>query len=147
MSKEQFIFEKKIYLKDINLYGTAYFARYFEWQGEAREEFFKSAVSDYITFLNSGIILITKAASMEYIHEVKALDTLIIVITIGNVTRASFEMIFAYKNKKNDTVLAKGKQKILFANKDGKIIPIPDIIKEVGRKYLNPVQKAFLKLT
>lgn len=146
MAKKEFVFEKTIYLTDANIYGNAYFSRYFDWQGMAREEFLKQVLPDYVSFFKSGTMLITKSASVEYTHEIKVLETVVVSISIGNVTRASFELIFTYKNKETNQIIATGKQVIILANSSGKIIPIPEALKEGAKEYLNKLQRAFLKM-
>lgn len=148
MTKKEFIFEKTIYLADANIYGNVYFSRYFDWQGMAREEFLKQVLPDYDSFFKSGIKLITKSASVEYIHEVgvNALEIVIISVTIGEVKRASFELIFTYKGKKTNQIIARGKQRVFLVNADNKIIPIPKPLKEGAREYLNKFQKMLLKI-
>lgn len=146
MGKKEFVFEKTIYLADTNIYGNAYFSRYFDWQGMAREEFLRQVLPDYVSFLKSGTKLVTKSASVEYIHEITPLEIVVICVTIGEVKRASFELIFTYKNKNTDQVIATGKQRVFLVDAQDKIIPIPTPLKEGARDYLNKFQKILLKM-
>ena len=52
------------YLKDTNLYGNIYFARYFEWQGVVREAFLYECLNNQLNLLND-YILVTKSASID----------------------------------------------------------------------------------
>src|SRR5437762_1629723 len=62
-----FVFLKTVYLSDTNAFGNTYFAKYFEWQGMARESFFNRVLfPDQQAFLASGIKLITAEAEHKY---------------------------------------------------------------------------------
>lgn len=59
--KKEFNFSKTVYLSDTNMEGNVYFARYFNWQGEAREEFYRQHYPLHL--LQSGLKLITVNAT------------------------------------------------------------------------------------
>ena len=125
MSKE-FIFEKTVYLSDTNAFTNAYFAKYFEWQGMAREAFFRKIMPNPNFLLESGINLITKRAAIEYKHEVYLYDDLEIGLKVGAVKQSSSDLIFTYRRVRDDLVIATGYQTVVFADKNGKLIKIPE---------------------
>lgn len=135
MSKE-FNFEKTVYLEDTNAFGNAYFARYFDWQGTAREEFFKQIMPNPKILMESGIKFITISASMEYQKEAVLYDEIIINVKPTKVRMTTFELIFRFIRKSNQEVIAEGRQKIGFTNASGKIIAIPAQILLGGKSYL-----------
>lgn len=135
MAKKEFIFEKVVYLTDTNLYGNTYFARYFDWQGMAREEFFKQIVGDYSSFLKTGIKLVTIEAYLKYWRETTLFDNVIIKVTLENIQVATFELHFTYINKKTEQLVAEGKQKIGFVDSSNKVIPIPQFLKDSWLKF------------
>ncbi len=129
MSKE-FVFEKTVYLSDTNAFGNAYFSKYFEWQGMAREAFFRKIMPNPNFLMESGINLITKKAAIDYKHEVFLYDDIEIGLKVGAVKQASSDLIFSYMKKKDGLVIAMGYQTVVFADKNGKMIKIPaEIIK------------------
>jgi len=129
-----FIFELTVYLKDVNLFGTGYFSRYFDWQGMAREEYFMT-VRNYKEVMSSGIKLITKKAWVDYQNHCFAFDRLVMKIQNKNIKKFSFEMIFTYFNKHSGELVASGGQILVFSDNQGKLIPIPDSILEVISKH------------
>jgi len=137
MSKE-FVFEKTVYLSDTNALGNVYFAKYFEWMGMAREEFFRQIVPNSTGFFeNRGVKLITVNASIEYKSETKLYDQVVIKMRIGNVRKASYDVHFVYENKDSRKLICEGRQTIAFADSSGKLIPIPEELKSVGQEYVD----------
>jgi len=145
MSKE-FIFEKTIYLCDTNAFGNAYFSKYFEWQGMAREAFFRVIMPDPFYLMNTGTKLITKRAAVEYKHEVYLYDDIEIGIKVGAVKPASSDLIFNYRRKRDKLLFAVGYQSILFADKEGRPIKIPKEIVEKARPYTDEVKYVLGKI-
>ncbi len=145
MSKE-FIFEKTVYLSDTNAFGNAYFAKYFEWQGMAREAFFREIMPDPMYLMKTGLKLITVRAATEYKNEVFLYDDLIIGVKIGAAKQASADLIFNCRRKKDEKVVALGYQTIAFADKDDKLIQMPQEIMETCRPYVDEMKYVIGKL-
>jgi len=135
MAEKEFIFEKIVYLTDTNIFGNAYFARYFDWQGMTREEFFKQIIQDYDKFMQLGIKFVTLEASIKYHHEVTLFDKVIIKAKPDNIRITTFDLLFTYLNGKTCQLVAEGKQKIGFVNSVGKVIPIPKELREGWRRF------------
>ena len=125
MEERDFVFEKTVYLTDTNLFGNVYFARYFDWQGMAREAFFKQMVGDFSAFMRKGIKFVTIKASISYHHETVAFDEVIIKVRPENLKVTTVELVFTYINKKTGVLVAEGRQKIGFVDRLAKVIPIP----------------------
>ena len=125
----EFIFHKRAYLKDTNAEGNVYFARYFEWQGEAREDFFRQAVPDHMQLLQSGTKLITVHSWLKYEHEAYVFDEIDIKIQTVSLKKMSLELAFNYVNKNTNQLIAIGGQKLAFADKTGTLIPVPPSIR------------------
>lgn len=133
-NKGYFLFEVTVYLKDVNVFGTGYFSRYFDWQGMAREEYFVS-VPNYQEIILAGIKLITKKAWIEYFNHCTPFQKLLIKIQNKNIKRYSFEMIFTYIDINTSQLIAIGGQVLVFADSSGKLIKIPNKILEVIQKH------------
>lgn len=129
-----FIFDTVVYLKDVNIYGTAYFSRYFDWQGMAREQYFMT-VKDYQSIMTSGIKLITRRAWVDYENHCGVFDNLIIKIQNKNIKKVSFEMLFTYFNKHTGKLIATGGQVLVFSDSADKLTPIPGLILDVILKH------------
>jgi enediyne biosynthesis thioesterase len=129
-----FIFEVTVYLKDVNVFGTGYFSRYFDWQGMAREEYFMT-VKNFEAVMSSGVKLITKKAWVDYQNHCTVFDHLIMKIQNKNIKKFSFEMIFTYFHKHTGKPIASGGQVLVFTNHLGKLIQIPEPILDVILKH------------
>jgi len=136
MPEKEFIYEKKIYLGNTNMFGNVYFARYFDWQGEAREAFFEHTVPGAMQLFKSGIKFVTIEASIKYNKETIVFDQVSIKVTADNFKVTMLDLLFTYLNKKTGELVATGKQKIGFVDSSNKVIPIPQELKDAWSKYL-----------
>lgn len=129
-----FLIEVTAYLKDINLYGTGYFSRYFEWQGVAREEYFLT-VKNADQIMSSGLKLITKSAWIDYVNHCYVFDKITLKIQNRNIKKFSFEMLFTYFNSRTKRIIAYAGQTLVFADAKGKLVQIPQPILDVISKH------------
>jgi YbgC/YbaW family acyl-CoA thioester hydrolase len=136
-----FHFDKIVYLADTNAEGNVYFARFFEWQGMAREELFRVAVPDHAELMASGIKLVTLNAWMSYKHEARLFDEVRISIRIINLTRTSLELRFAFLKKPAFDLLGIGGEKIAFLH-NGKLIPLPPSVLTSAEKFMDQLSSA-----
>lgn len=148
---KKFIYNTKAYLGDVNVFGTAYFARYFDWQGKAREDFFQ-LVPGHERLMTSGLVLVTKSASIEYLQSVRLFDEVIIEVTTDNVKKLSFELVFRYyikrlsDNPKTKGLAAVAREKICFVKNseitgEPEIVPVPEPIKQTALLTLDQPKK------
>lgn len=133
MSKE-FIYELTVFLGDVNIYGSTYFAKYFEWQGKARESFFKYLLPEF-SKIASSVKLITIEASMSYKKDSFLFEDILIKIAVENIKATTFGLQFTFLNKKLAEIISTGKQKIGFTDMENKVIPIPLELKEAWLKF------------
>ncbi len=124
-----FIFHKRAYLKDTNAEGNVYFSRYFEWMGEAREDFFRQAVHDHQEILQSGTRLITVHSWMKNEQASYVFDEIVISIQTTSLKKMSMELGFTLTHKATGQVIAVGGQKLAFADREGRLILIPPSIR------------------
>jgi YbgC/YbaW family acyl-CoA thioester hydrolase len=136
MADKEFIFEKTVYLTDTNFFGNTYFARYFDWQGMAREAFLKEIIGDaFSSLMQSRIKFVTIEASIKYQHETTLFDEVVINVKVENIKAVTAELVFTYKNKKTNAPVAEGRQKIGFVDSAGKVITIPKPLIDGWNKY------------
>jgi acyl-CoA thioesterase FadM len=136
MERKVFIFEKTVYLTDTNAEGNTYFSRYFDWQGMAREEFVRTNVPGLVAILQLGVKMITVEAYLHFIQETFLYDEILIDVKTSNIKKASLDLIFTYTSKKTNQLIAKGRQKLAFADAAGKLIPIPEEIRKNAMYFL-----------
>ncbi len=136
MDTEQFFFKKRIYLLDTNAEGNVYFARFFELQGMAREEFFRQNVSDSLAIMQSGAKIITKNAWMVYEHEGHLFDEIGVQVQTASLKAMSLELIFTFTNEATKEIVGRGGEKLAFADPSGQLVPIPLSIRESAKRFL-----------
>ncbi|MDE1920516.1 MAG: thioesterase family protein [Candidatus Omnitrophica bacterium] len=126
MKKDTFEYEITVTLKDINMYGTVYFSRYFEWQGICRELYFIT-LKNYEEVLNN-ITMVTKYAWNDYKRQIHAFEQILIRVQNRDIKKSSFEMMFTYINKRTNEIVSIGGETLIFIDNNGRIIKIPDRI-------------------
>jgi acyl-CoA thioesterase FadM len=123
--KKIFYISFTTYLKDSNAYGNNYFAKYFEWQGVARESWFFNCIAP--DFLQNIGVFITKTAHNDYIKETFPFQNITCKVSVRELRKASFYLDFTFFETGNENNLySKGYQQIVFANKIRKISSLPD---------------------
>lgn len=125
--KKVFSKEFTLYLKDSNAYGNTYFAKHFEWQGVMREAWFSECIFENMFALEGNFV--TKAAHCDYKAPSYPFQTIIGSIAVSTMKHSSFDLLFTFKNKKNEEIISQGYQTIVYTDKHGKIIKLPQDIK------------------
>ena len=133
MKNESFDYEFIVTLKDVNMYGTVYFARYFEWQGVCRELYF-TTVEGWQGILKD-IALVTKYAWNDYKKQIHVFDQIVVKVQNRKIKKGSFEMMFTYINKRTNEIVSVGGETLVFMNSNGRIVGIPDGIIKVIQKH------------
>ena len=139
MGGKEFLFSKTVFLTDTNAEGNSYFARYFEWQGMAREDYFRHAVPNHMEIMRSGTKLITVHSWIKFERETHLFDEVLIKVQTLSLKKMSMELGFTYINKQTEDSVAIGGQKLAFANPSGELIPIPDSIRAGAETCLVPI--------
>lgn len=141
IKRDRFSINMTVFLKDTNAEGNVYFARYFDWQGMAREAFFRQLLGESVAVFTSGQLrLITVDAAIHFRHELRLFDEVVIRVQPTNTRHTSVDLLFSYL-KTNGEEIATGKQTIAFASPSGSLIPIPRQVLEAGRTYLNDIEQ------
>jgi enediyne biosynthesis thioesterase len=123
-----FLYERTIHLSDTNTFGNVYFAYFFIFQGECREEFFQFLLgADIIPFMQSGYNILTINAHTDYKAALYNGDKIQIQLRVTEVKRTRVKLEFTIVNKANEETAAIGYQWICFADPNRKPIPIPEI--------------------
>ncbi len=134
--QQEFVFQKRVFLADTNAEGNVYFAHYFEWQGQAREEFFRENVPDHMEILRSGTRLITVNAWMTFKQSVYLFDEILVDVKTTRLKQMTLELVFIFTHKTSREIIAHGGQKLAFSDVNGTSIPIPPSIRENAKRFL-----------
>ena len=131
---ENFFHELKVYYEDTDSGGVVYYANYLKFLERARTEALFS-----IGFSNNKIhqefksLIIVKSCNIEYKKSAYLEDELTIRSFVKSITKTSFFMSQIITKSKE--IIAEAQVHLVFVNKDGKPIKIPDQIYSKFKPY------------
>ena len=131
---ENFYHKLKVYYEDTDSGGVVYYANYLKYLERARTESLFS-----IGFSNKKIqdqfnsLIIVKSCSIEYKKSAFLEDELTVRSFVKSITKTSFFMNQIISKK--DNVIVEAQVHLVFVNKDGKPIKIPDDIYSKFKPY------------
>ncbi len=131
---ENFFHKLKIYYEDTDSGGVVYYANYLKFLERARTEALFS-----IGFSNNKIhqefksLIIVKSCNIEYKKSAYLEDELTIRSFVKSITKTSFFMNQIITKRKE--IIAEAQVHLVFVNKDGKPIKIPDQIYSKFKPY------------
>jgi enediyne biosynthesis thioesterase len=125
-------------LEETNLVGNVYFARFVSWQGRCRELFLRDHAPEVIDELARDLRLVTTHVSCDYLAELRALDEVVVRMTLARLTAGRVSMRFEYL--RDGELVARGVQEIAcLRDSGGTHAPIP--VPEPLRAALVPYQE------
>ena len=131
---ENFFHKLKVYYEDTDSGGVVYYANYLKFLERARTEAFFS-----IGYSNNKIqeefksLIIVKSCNIEYKKSAYLEDELTIRSFVKSITKTSFFMNQIIT--KNNELIVEAQIHLVFVNKDGKPIKIPDQIYSKFKPY------------
>lgn len=132
-----FKYDRTIHLSDTNMFGSVYFASFFNLQGEAREEFLQHFMAkDFGTFVEQRYGIVTVDAYCKYNAPLFLYDNIVVKLRVTKLKRTKFEIQFETERQSDKLVAATGKQWIGFTTAEGKPIAIPDIVVKNLKPYV-----------
>ena len=131
---ENFYHKVKVYYEDTDSGGVVYYANYLKFLERARSELLVS-----IGFSNKKIkdnfksLIIVKSCSIDYKKSAKLEDELSIRSFVKSITKTSFFMNQIIT--RNEDLIVEAKIHLVFVNKNGKPVQIPDEIYSKFKPY------------
>lgn len=117
-------------MTDTNLMQNAYFAQFFDFMGEAREDYLLFLLGEkWDVFFGQGIGISTVDTSIKYIKNLYLYDSFKIYLWIDKMTSARVFLKFKFIRDTEDEPLAEAKMTICFT-RDGGPIRIPELLVE-----------------
>ena len=132
---ESFRYDTRVFVADTNCFGTVYFARYFEWQGRAREAFFRAVVPNFQELLDAGYRLLTVKALMRYRKELCLFDPLTITIEILELHHTTVVLHFTFFRDEREPI-GIGRQRLVLTDREGQPVKIPEDVRQRLQAYL-----------
>ena len=131
---ENFFHNLKVYYEDTDAGGVVYYANYLKFLERARTEALHSiGFSNQKVKRDFGALIIVKACNIEYKKPASLEDELTIRSFVKSITKTSFFMNQIIT--KNNELIVEAQIHLVFVNKDGKPIKIPDQIYSKFKPY------------
>ncbi len=124
---ENFFHKLKVYYEDTDSGGVVYYANYLKYLERARTEaLFSIGFSNKKVQEQFGLLIIVKSCNIEYKKSAFLEDELTIRSFVKSITKTSFFMNQIIS--KGDEVIVEAQVHLVFVNKDGKPVKIPEDI-------------------
>ena len=131
---ENFFHKLKVYYEDTDSGGVVYYANYLKFLERARTEaLFSIGYSNNIIQQDFNSLIIVKSCNIEYKKSAYLEDELTIRSFVKSITKTSFFMNQIIT--KNNELIVEAQIHLVFVNKDGKPIKIPDQIYSKFKPY------------
>mgnify|MGYP001185910080 FL=1 len=131
---ENFFHKIKVYYEDTDSGGVVYYANYLKFLERARTEaLFSIGFSNKKIEQLYGLLIIVKSCNIDYKKSAYLENELTIRSFVKSITKTSFFMTQII-TKGNETIV-EAKTHLVFVNKDGKPVKIPEKIYSKFRPY------------
>ena len=131
---ENFFHKLKVYYEDTDYGGVVYYANYLKYLERARTEaLFSIGFSNKKVQEQFGSLIIVKSCNIEYKKSAFLEDELTIRSFVKSITKTSFFMNQIIT--KGEDIIVEAQVHLVFINKDGKPIKIPEDIYSKFKPY------------
>ena len=131
---ENFYHKLKVYYEDTDSGGVVYYANYLKYLERARtESLFSIGFSNKKIQDQFNALIIVKSCNIEYKKSAHLEDELLIRSFVKSISKTSFFMNQVIS--KEDNVIVEAQINLVFINKEGKPIKIPDDIYSKFKPY------------
>tara|TARA_B000000609_G_C24081983_1_gene297966 strand:- start:305 stop:727 length:423 start_codon:yes stop_codon:yes gene_type:complete len=131
---ENFFLNLKVYYEDTDSGGVVYYANYLKFLERARTEaLFSIGFSNKKIQENYNSLIIVKSCNIEYKKPAHLEDELKVRSFVKSITKTSFFMNQIIT--KDEEIVVEAQVHLVFVNKDGKPIKIPDEIYSKFKPY------------
>jgi enediyne biosynthesis thioesterase len=111
---------------DTNSVGNVYFARFFQWMGSCREVITAEHYPELVTDIKRGFGFATEFAHIDYAQECFLFDKILIKMKVTDLSRTRIEFSFDFVNEKKTSIIATGKQAVIWVNPQHRPSIMPD---------------------
>ena len=131
---ENFYHKLKVYYEDTDSGGVVYYANYLKFLERARTEaLFSIGFSNKKILKDFNSLIIVKSCNIEYKKSANLEDELTIRSFVKSITKTSFFMNQIIT--KNEDIIVEAKIHLVFVNKQGKPVKIPEDIYSKFKPY------------
>jgi acyl-CoA thioester hydrolase len=122
--------EIRVTYADTDAMGIVYYSNYLRWFEMGRTEFIRNLGIPYKKMEEAGIYLPVSEVFCKYLMAAKYDEVLKIETSVDFLRRASIQFVYRILRKGDETEMVTGKTLHAFTNRDGKIIRVPQLLKE-----------------
>ena len=131
---ENFFYTLKVYYEDTDSGGVVYYANYLKFLERARTEaLFSIGFSNKKIQSDFDLLVIVKSCNIEYKKPARLEDKLKIRSFVKSINKTSFFMNQIISNE--DKIIVEAQVHLVFVNKEGKPVKIPDEIFSKFKPY------------
>jgi acyl-CoA thioester hydrolase len=131
---ENFFHNIKVYYEDTDAGGVVYYANYLKFLERARTEaLFTIGFNNKKIKEDYGALIVVKSCNIEYKKPSYLEDELKIRSFVKSVTKTSFFM--SQFISRNDELIVEAKMHLVFVDKNGKPIKVPEVIFKYFKPY------------
>ena len=131
---ENFFYNLKVYYEDTDSGGVVYYANYLKFLERARTEaLFSIGFSNKKVKENYNSLIIVKSCNIEYKKPAHLEDELKVRSFVKSITKTSFFMNQIIT--KDEEIIVEAQVHLVFVNKDGKPVKVPDEIYSKFKPY------------
>jgi len=131
---QNFLYKVKVYYEDTDAGGVVYYANYLNFLERARTESLANiGLSNKKIKEDFNAMIIVKSCNIQYKKSAKLEDELSVRSFVKNITNTSFSMMQIITRK--EELIAEALVHLVFVNKLGKPIKIPELIYKNFKPY------------
>jgi acyl-CoA thioester hydrolase len=119
---------------DTDNMGFAYYSNYLRWFEMGRTEFFRYLGLTYKEIEEKEIFLPVSEVYCKYLYPAHYDDVLIIETSLDTSVKASMKFNYLILSEQGNTILAKGKTRHAFTDRNGRVIRPPELLMELIAK-------------
>lgn len=122
--------ETRVTYADTDAMGVVYYAHYLRWFEMGRSELMRSLGISYREMEGEEIFLPVAEVCCKYLVSARYDDVVTIETSIDFLKRASIQFCYRLLRKADGIVLVTGRTLHAFVNREGKVVRIPDGLRE-----------------
>lgn len=124
--------EIRVRYAEVDQMGVLHHSRYWEYFEMGRTELLRRGGVTYRDVEAAGVLLVMSKCSARFIAPARYDDLLVLTTTMTRMTTARIDHSYELRRADDETVLATAETTLACVDRDGKIIPIPDVVRNAG---------------
>ncbi len=124
--------EIRVRYAEVDQMGVMHHSRYWEYFEMGRTELLRLSGVTYRDVEASGVLLVISKCAARYLSPARYDDALVLTTSMTRMTTARIDHTYELRRADDNTVLATAETTLACISREGKIIAIPDMIRNGG---------------